>query len=144
MIFRSITLQEANLFLPILKEHISKIHLLVTEGHVLQERILGSLAQLDTTGVPNLSKEAEEARERLKQIELKIRDEMMGIQQYGALVKSIFPARIDFRAERHQQPVFLCWEGGEDEIRHWHPVDESFLTRRGIENPEEFGSTVVH
>ena len=40
MIFRPVTLQESNLFLPLLQEHFSRIHVLVSEGQALQEKIV--------------------------------------------------------------------------------------------------------
>lgn len=144
MIFRSITLQEANLFLPILKEHLSKIHVLVAEGQSLHERILRDLKQIDLSGGTQLSEEAQIAKNQLEDIEEKIRQEMLQIQQYGALVKSIFPARIDFLSERHKQPVYLCWQSGESQVSHWHPIEENFFTRRLIQQPNEFGEAVIH
>lgn len=140
MIFRSITLQEANLFLPLLKEHFSKIHVLVAEGQALHEKILNQAPQIDTSG----GIEASIEKAALEEIEYKIREEMLELQQYGAIVKSIFPARVDFRSERHKQPVYLCWQTGDSKVSHWHPIDEGFATRRFIQKPQEFGAMVVH
>ena len=140
MLFRSITLQEANLFLPLLKEHFSKIHVLVAEGQALHEKILNGAPQMDTSG----GVEVREGKAELEEIEYKIREQMIELQQYGAIVKSVFPARVDFRSERHKQPVYLCWQTGDTQISHWHPVEEGFMTRRFIQKPDEFGATVIH
>jgi hypothetical protein len=140
MLFRSITLQEANLFLPLLKEHFSKIQVLVAKGQALHEKILNGSSQVDTSGGIEFSEEKTE----LEEIEYKIREQMIELQQYGAIVKSVFPARVDFRSERHKQPVYLCWQSGDDQVSHWHPVEEGFMTRRFIQKPEEFGTPVVH
>lgn len=140
MLFRSITLQEANLFLPLLKEHFSKIHGLVAKGQALHEKILNQAPQMDTSGGVQISEE----KAQLEEIEYKIREQMLELQQYGAIVKSVFPARVDFRSERHKQPVYLCWQAGDAHVSHWHPVDEGFMTRRMIQKPDEFGVTVVH
>lgn len=144
MIFRSITLQEANLFLPILKEHFYKIQGLVAEGQLLHSKLLTCTSQLDTSGGVQISEEAESIHVSLNLIENTIREEMIEIQQYGAIVKSIFPARVDFLSERHKQPVYLCWQAGDSSVSHWHPVEEGFLTRRSINNPGEFGTEVIH
>lgn len=80
----------------------------------------------------------------LDAIEHKIRNEMLEIQQYGAIIKSVFPARVDFRSERHKQPVYLCWQTGDSQFSHWHAAEEGFGGRRVIDKPEEFGSMVVH
>lgn len=144
MIFRSITLQEANLFLPLLKEHFSKIHVLVGEGQMLHEKILSETSQPDISGGIHTCKDLGLLKTELEQVESRIRDEMLELSQYGAIIKSVFPARVDFRSERHKQPVYLCWQTGDSYISHWHPVEEGFGTRRFIHNPEEFGPTVVH
>lgn len=144
MIFRSITLQEANVFLPILKEHLSRVTKLVMEGQAMHEKISSHGNQVDTAGGVQLAKKTKKEKEALKQIENLVRREMVEIQQYGALVKSIFPPRVDFRSERHGQPVCLSWQNGESEVSHWYPVEEGFAGRRWIEKPEEFGSTVIH
>ena len=65
MLFRSITLQEANLFLPLLKEHFSKIHVLVAEGQALHEKILNGAPQMDTSG----GVEVREGKAELEEIE---------------------------------------------------------------------------
>ncbi|MEI6805823.1 MAG: DUF2203 domain-containing protein [Myxococcaceae bacterium] len=144
MIFRSITLQEANLFLPLLKEHFSKIHVLVGEGQVLHGRMLNQSSQTDISGGIHTNEDSELLKTQLDQIEHKIRDEMMELSYYGAIIKSVFPARVDFRSERHKQPVYLCWQTGDSQVSHWHPVDEGFATRRFIHQPQEFGPTVIH
>lgn len=144
MLFRSVTHQEANLFLPIIKEHIDKIHLLVVQGQILHQKILGQQGQVDVSGGVQLTEEVTDWQAEMSQIEEVIRTEMLEIQQYGALVKNLFPARVDFRAERHKQPVYLCWQTGDDSVNHWHPVEEHFTMRRLVENPEEFGLAVIH
>lgn len=144
MLFRSITLQEANLFLPLLKEHFSRIHTLVAEGQMLHDKILNHSPQADASGGVQISEEIEPLKDRLEGIETLIRDEMFELHQYGAIVKSVFPARVDFRSERHKQPVYLCWQTGDLQVSHWHSIEESFGTRRAIDKPEEFGSAIVH
>ena len=144
MLFRPVTLQEANLFLPLLKEHFSRIHVLVVEGQMLHERLLNQAPQTTETGQMQISSEAESVQTKLNQIETKIRNEMLDLQQYGAIVKSVFPARVDFRSERHKQPVYLCWQTGDAHVSHWHPIEEGFATRREIQKTEEFGPEVIH
>ncbi len=144
MLFRSVTHQEANLFLPIIKEHIDKIHLLVVQGQILHQKILGQQGQVDVSGGVQQSEDVTDWQAEMTQIEEVIRTEMLEIQQYGALVKNLFPARVDFRAERHKQPVYLCWQTGDDSVNHWHPVEEHFTMRRPIKDPSEFGQAVIH
>ena len=138
MMFRPVTLQEANLFLPLVKEHFAQIHSLVAEGQSIHEErsvdVNGSVQKIISP----------EAQKQLEALELKIKNEVVSLQYYGAIVKSVYPARVDFLSERHKQPVFLCWQMGDKNISHWHPVDEGFGTRRAISDPQVFGSDVIH
>ncbi len=154
MMFRPITLQEANLFLPLIRERFTHIHALVSEGQALQASVDTSKkadqqpsAGEDATQQPAenlLSPGQEAAMERVAQIEQAIRDQVLDMQRFGAIIKSVFPARVDFLAERHQQPVYLCWKTGDRGVSHWHPVDEGFATRRKIKLPDGFTKPVIH
>ena len=133
MIFRPVTLQEANLFLPLLQEHFSRIHVLVSEGQALQEKIVKQTqVQPSDSGDYIVFHDNEKLRDNLEDIESKIRTEMWEMQQYGAIVKSIFPVRVDFLSERHKQPVYLSWQAGDAYVGHWRLTDEVFGVRRLI------------
>jgi hypothetical protein len=53
-----------------------------------------------------------------------------GIHELGGIVKDLDDGLVDFLAEREGQEVFLCWRLGEDEIGHWHGVEEGFAGRK--------------
>lgn len=153
MIFRAITLQEANTFLPLIKERFAKIHKLVAEGQLLHEtlanRTQAEAATNASEGLQNVAATAADptdryAQRRLDEIEDQIKDQVFDLQQFGAVVKSVFPARVDFLSERHKQHVYLCWQMGDKTVSHWHPLDEGFSTRRPIGAPQAFGPTVIH
>lgn len=154
MMFRAITLQEANVFLPLIKDHFVKIHSLVAEGQLLQEntpkRKVATQATTQGTmqevsDIPLKPKNtSRQKQKRLKEIESQIRVEVLELHCYGAIVKSVFPARIDFLSELHRQPIYLCWQSGDKAVSHWHSVDEGFASRRPIQHPQSFGPLVVH
>jgi hypothetical protein len=54
------------------------------------------------------------------------------INAVGAEVKSLEEGLLDFPARRGDEVVLLCWKLGEDEIRHWHRVDEGFGGRKPL------------
>lgn len=154
MIFRAITLQEANVFLPLIKDHFVKIHTLVAEGQLLQdstpkrkaatqETAQGTMQEVGST-TPKPRATSKQKQKRLKEIESEIRNEVLEMHFYGAIVKSVFPARIDFLSELHRQPIYLCWQSGDKAVSHWHSVDEGFSSRRPIQHPQSFGPLVVH
>lgn len=55
-----------------------------------------------------------------------------GIHELGAVVKDADTALVDFPALRGDVEVFLCWRLGEDEIEHWHGIDEGFAGRKPL------------
>ena len=54
------------------------------------------------------------------------------IAEHGAQVKDLDVGLIDFPARRRGETVLLCWRLGEDEIRHWHRVEDGFAGRRPL------------
>ena len=55
------------------------------------------------------------------------------IAEHGAEVKDLDEGLIDFPALHRGETVLLCWRLGEDEIRHWHRVEDGFAGRRPVE-----------
>jgi hypothetical protein len=54
------------------------------------------------------------------------------IVELGVEVKDLEEGLVDFPALRNGETVLLCWRLGEDEIRHWHTVQEGFAGRRPL------------
>jgi hypothetical protein len=50
----------------------------------------------------------------------------------GAQVKDLDEGLIDFPALRRGETVLLCWRLGEEEITHWHGVEDGFAGRRPL------------
>ena len=55
-----------------------------------------------------------------------------GIQELGAQVKDVGEGLVDFPARREGEDVLLCWKLGEDEIAHWHGLEEGFAGRKPL------------
>ena len=51
------------------------------------------------------------------------------IQGHGCMVKDINVGLLDFPAEIDGQQVLLCWRYGEEEVAHYHGLDEGFNGR---------------
>lgn len=55
-----------------------------------------------------------------------------GIHELGGMVKDLDEGLVDFLAARGGEDVLLCWRLGEDEITHWHGVEEGFAGRKPL------------
>jgi hypothetical protein len=54
------------------------------------------------------------------------------IHELGGQVKDAEQGLVDFPALRRGEEVLLCWRVGEDEIGHWHGLEEGFAGRREL------------
>jgi hypothetical protein len=55
------------------------------------------------------------------------------IHELGGVVKDPDTGLVDFPARFAGVEVFLCWRLGEDEIDHWHGIDEGFSGRKPLD-----------
>ena len=64
------------------------------------------------------------------------------LDEKGYLLRDLDKGVVHFIGRRGKQHVLLCWQEGEPDIRHWHPLRGSSLPderrRRKIENRDEF------
>jgi hypothetical protein len=54
------------------------------------------------------------------------------IQELGAVVKDLDLGLVDFPALRDGQEVLLCWQVGEEDVAHWHGLEDGFAGRRPL------------
>ena len=54
------------------------------------------------------------------------------INAAGAQIKSLEEGLLDFPSVREGEEVLLCWKLGEDEIGHWHGLEEGFAGRKPL------------
>jgi hypothetical protein len=55
------------------------------------------------------------------------------IEEMGVLVKDLDVGLVDFPTLFRGEEVYLCWRMDEDDIDHWHGVNEGFRGRRPID-----------
>jgi len=149
---KTVTLQEANGLLPLVQEHFLRIHLLLT--HLQHLRAKNSDGKdgnfvFDTSveSIQVIKKIAKKRRPNMKkinEIEHLIESEINDLMRLGAVIKGLFPPHIDFLSIKNNEPIFLCWHGGEDEIKHWHHLDDGSPIRQLIGEKSYFGPHVVH
>jgi len=55
------------------------------------------------------------------------------IHGHGAIVKDPDTGLVDFPAVREGEEILLCWQLGEEQVAHWHGLEEGFAGRRPLD-----------
>jgi hypothetical protein len=92
----------------------------------LAAKIAGNGGGIDSRALADL--EEAEQRERVE-IARCVND----IHGRGAIVKDLDQGLVDFPALRHGEEILLCWRLGEDEVAHWHGLEEGFAGRKQLD-----------
>ncbi len=79
-----------------------------------------------------------------RRLEEKIEEAVNDLIKLGVVIKTLVPPHIDFLSVRNNEPIFLCWHGGEREIEHWHYLDDGPPFRQVIAHKAGFGPHMVH
>jgi hypothetical protein len=129
---RYFTLAEANELLPAIKVLTERMvaHRAALDG--AQGHLGGYLEKIAGNGGGIQPAELAEAHEAVEQEAAGLARCVEGIQELGGLVKDIGEGLIDFLAKREGEDVLLCWKLGEDEIAHWHGLEEGFPGRKPL------------
>ncbi len=131
---RYFTPQEANTFVPALREAFGKIDSDRVElVELLQElAALGHEVDLDAEVPEDLPAPVRGRSLKAQALLRRIRGVVGELQAHGLLVTRI-DGLVDFVARRGNRPVLLCWRKGEDRIEHWHELGSSAEARRPID-----------
>ena len=131
---RYFTLAEARAALPVVGRSIreavqAKAHYMEAEKAIqdLVQRIL----MMGGINVDTVRAEAWKAQYDSNAQTLK--NSMERIEDLGVLVKDLDIGLVDFPTLFRGEEVYLCWRMDEDDIDHWHGVNEGFNGRRPID-----------
>lgn len=61
-----------------------------------------------------------------------LEDTVAALHERGVVVKDLDAGLVDFPSERDGEPVYLCWQLGEDSVAFWHGIEEGFAGRKPI------------
>jgi hypothetical protein len=130
---RRFTPSEANAELPELRplveslvSHRREQQRLSAERARLAEKIAGNGGGIDAEATAALEKA--ERHERVEIARL-----VNAIHTRGAIVKDLDTGLVDFPAIREGEEILLCWQLGEDEVAHWHGLEEGFAGRKPLD-----------
>jgi hypothetical protein len=108
-----------------LVEHRQGMRLAAERRARLTARIAGNGGDLD----PQEPGELDEQFQRESQAVTQAAERL---ERLGVLVKDLDIGLVDFPALHKGEEVLLCWQVGEDEVAHWHGVDEGFAGRKPL------------
>jgi hypothetical protein len=108
-----------------LVEHRQGMRLAAERRARLTARIAGNGGDLD----PQEPGELDEQFQRESQAVTQAAERL---ERLGVLVKDLDTGLVDFPAMHKGEEVLLCWQLGEDEVAHWHGVDEGFAGRKPL------------
>ena len=92
----------------------------------LASRIAGNGGGIDSEALASL--EEAEQNERVEIVRC-----VNAIHERGAIVKDLDTGLVDFPALREGEEILLCWRLGEEQVAHWHGLEEGFAGRRPLD-----------
>jgi hypothetical protein len=99
---------------------------LQSERQALVQRIAGNGGGIDASAFGEL-----EEAERQERVEIARR--VNAVHERGAIVKDLDTGLVDFPARLEGEEVLLCWRLGEEQIEHWHGLEEGFAGRKRLD-----------
>ena len=131
---RYFTLEEARGALPVVGRSIREaVH--AKARYFEAEKVLQDLSQriLMMGGIMVDTAAAEAWKSQRDTSGQTLKASMERIENMGVLVKDLDIGLVDFPTLFRDDEVYLCWRMDEDDIDHWHGVNEGFAGRKPID-----------
>ena len=120
------TLDEARRALPLVSRIAGDIQSTVRD----LSQITGGVSLL--IGVIELDDIAGESKREVRKLLYHFSDLESELREIGVVLKGYDPVLIDFRWLRGGREVYLCWEIGEEDVTHWHTLQEGYTCRQEL------------
>ncbi|MDG2390909.1 MAG: DUF2203 domain-containing protein [Planctomycetaceae bacterium] len=78
------------------------------------------------------SEELEQSEESLEKDLQKLEEYRLELEAIGAELKDPQQGLVDFRSQLEDREIYLCWKLGEEEIAHWHELEDGFESRQAL------------
>lgn len=129
------TVDDANRRLPLVRtivEDIVNLYADVTQRRQRLAEICRLRPERKSSSTDVYIEEVEQDERDLKFDALRLRGFVEELHSLGVELKDPEIGLVDFRATLNERDVYLCWKLGENEITHWHDLDEGFAGRRPL------------
>jgi hypothetical protein len=135
---RLVTVDDANKMLPLLERVVSDI-VEVWDG-IIQKRTELECLEKNPIRVDECSVavDAQDLKLELNLLIDRINGYIREIEDLGCFVQEFKRGVINFPTLYVGRKVFLCWRPGDEEVRYWHELDESFTERTPIRDFRDF------
>jgi hypothetical protein len=91
----------------------------------LLAKVAGNGGGLDPNAAQGLVAAVQEAERELDGV-------VAELTEAGVVVRDPDSGLVDFPSVRDGEPVFLCWQLGEDDVAWWHGPEEGFAGRKPL------------
>ena len=130
---RYFTPREVEALIPVLARAMREVMTAHTEATALRERREAEQKRIALAGGGVIDRARWRAdTELIKQLTQRMQDRLEKIVELGGTPKDLGLGLVDFPHLRDGREVNLCWKYGEQEIRHWHGLDEGYADRKPL------------
>ena len=138
---KNFTLEEALEALPEIALHAQRMvdaRVALLEAEQPESRLTGTAR---ANGSGPAQKRTPEEVSRAEQLRQDLRSALDAIEGMGVLVKDVDTGLVDFPSLHTVtgEPVFLCWQLGEESIDFWHAQDTGFAGRKPLPFSQDEG-----
>jgi hypothetical protein len=129
---RFYAIDEANATLPEVERILGALREQREELITARDRAL-SLTPEDGAATPEDAEQLRLIRLRMQGLIDQMQAGVARLVELDITLRDIKTGLIDFPALATGRPIWLCWRLGENDIQHWHGVDEGFDSRRPLD-----------
>ena len=128
---RYFTVEDANRMLPLVRAIVADIVELSSELTERNDR-LSFLQVSDTEEGDPYSDEVRQMQESLEADMDQLQEFVDELGELGVELKSATEGLVDFRTLVDGRDAYLCWKHGEDEVGHWHELNDTYDGRQPL------------
>ena len=129
---RLFTVEEANATLPLVQRITHDLQELASEIIDRRQRLALLTDGREARQGDPYAEELEAIRKQLEQDEERAHEYFDELRQIGVEPKGAAEGLVDFPTMIDGELAYLCWQLGEPELLHWHPLDGGFAGRQPL------------
>jgi hypothetical protein len=125
-------IDEANGLLPEVERILAALRDQRAELIELRDRVVAASPPDDEVPSPAIAERVRLLRLGMQGLIDQMQAGVARLVELDVTLRDIATGLIDFPALVSGRPIWLCWRLGEDDVAHWHSVDEGFEARRPL------------